>query len=254
VVRDVETRQRLYTDPLPYRNVAQARAGEGLSNEKGERDMMTAMKQPPMCNYPSEGFCSMTKEEYARVYADHKGGHHIQATETTGAHRVRSVQAFIARRFGAASDQQWGNVAVYLTDEKRKDPPPPAKTEQPRIAAPERVVPQHVYTAPEPTVFDAMKDTLRDLRQQIILIYEWAMLQESGGTAADKWDIQIGGRVLVRGEWVTVLKVNKVDGKINSLSTARSYVSKVGIEEVKDYQPPSEEETANVKTAHKERA
>jgi hypothetical protein len=70
------------------------------------------------------------------------------------------------------------------------------------------------------------------------LIYERAMLEEAGGTAADKFTIEPGGKVLVRGEWVVVLKINKTGGKINSVTTNRCYVSMVGIEEVKDYRAP----------------
>lgn len=75
------------------------------------------------------------------------------------------------------------------------------------------------------------------------LAYEKAMLGETGGPASEKWShIEIGGRVLVRGEWVTVVRINKAGGVINSLTTNRRYVSKVGIEMVKDYQPPSDEQ------------
>jgi len=81
------------------------------------------------------------------------------------------------------------------------------------------------------------------------LAYERAMLAEGGGTAADKWEIAVGGRVLVRGEWVTVLRINKSGGTINSLTTNRRFVSKIGIEEVKDYQPPTDEQAAAVKKA-----
>jgi len=81
------------------------------------------------------------------------------------------------------------------------------------------------------------------------LAYERAMLAEAGGTAADKWEIAVGGRVLVRGEWVTVLRINKSGGTINSLTTNRRFVSKIGIEEVKDYQPPTDEQAAAVKKA-----
>jgi protein-L-isoaspartate O-methyltransferase len=83
------------------------------------------------------------------------------------------------------------------------------------------------------------------------LLYERAMLAEAGGTAADKFDIQVGGRVLVRGEWVTVLKVNKVGGVVSSVTTNRRYVPKVGIEEVRDYQVPSAEDAEKVKAATK---
>lgn len=83
------------------------------------------------------------------------------------------------------------------------------------------------------------------------LTYERAMLGESGGLAADKFDIAIGGRVKTGGEWVTVLRVNRKDGRINSVTTNRRYVGKVGIEEISDYQPPSAEAAERTKAATK---
>jgi hypothetical protein len=77
------------------------------------------------------------------------------------------------------------------------------------------------------------------------------MLEEAGGTAADKFTIETGGKVLVRGEWVVVLKINRTGGKINSLTTNRRYVSKVGIEEVKDYRAPEGDEAERVKAVMK---
>lgn len=80
--------------------------------------------------------------------------------------------------------------------------------------------------------------------------YEKAMLNEAGGAAVDKWThVEVGGKVLTRGEWVTILRVNKSNGIVNSVTTNRRYVSKVGIEEIKEYQPPTAEETAATKKA-----
>lgn len=81
--------------------------------------------------------------------------------------------------------------------------------------------------------------------------YERAMLQEQGGLKAEGFDIQVGGSVLVRNEWVTVLRVNKSAGAINSVTTNARYVSVRSIEEVKDYRPPSEEEAAKVQAVKK---
>lgn len=85
------------------------------------------------------------------------------------------------------------------------------------------------------------------------LTYERAMLAEAGGLITDRsaYPIVVGGRVLVRGEWVTVRKVNVKDGRIVSLSTNRRYVSVVGIEEVKDYTPPTAEEAQAAKASAK---
>lgn len=89
------------------------------------------------------------------------------------------------------------------------------------------------------------------------LEYERAMLAESGGTAADNFDIQPGGRVLTGGEWLVVLKVNKVGGAANSVSItpprgvtwAKSW--KIGIEQVKDYRAPEGDDAAKVAAAIK---
>lgn len=81
-----------------------------------------ATKLPPMCNYPGEGFAQMTEAEWKAVYKDHKGSEVI-STETTGKHRRRCVDNFIARKHGAAITTQWGSTAVFITDAKRIDPP-----------------------------------------------------------------------------------------------------------------------------------
>jgi len=83
------------------------------------------------------------------------------------------------------------------------------------------------------------------------LEYERAMLAEDGGIAADAFAIEVGGRVLVRGEWLVVTRVNRKDGRILSVTTNARYVSVRGIEEVKDYRAPTAEEVAVVKAATK---
>lgn len=83
------------------------------------------------------------------------------------------------------------------------------------------------------------------------LEYERAMLGEQGGLAADKFAIVAGGRVLVRGAWLTVLRVNRQGGRICSVSTNAQYVRVKGIEEIEDYQPPTEERALAVKNATK---
>jgi protein-L-isoaspartate O-methyltransferase len=87
--------------------------------------------------------------------------------------------------------------------------------------------------------------------------YERAMLGESGGIASDQFDIAVGGSVLVRGDWLVVLRVNKVKDRINSLTTKPPRVMsalsrwKVSIEEVKDYRAPDPAEAAAVTKAAK---
>lgn len=80
------------------------------------------------------------------------------------------------------------------------------------------------------------------------LAYERAMLGEND--PINKWEnIEIGGRVLVGNTWVTVIRINKSSGAISSLTTNRRFLAKIGIEEVKDYQAPTQEQTATVKAA-----
>src|SRR5262249_1621956 len=79
--------------------------------------------------------------------------------------------------------------------------------------------------------------------------YERAMLAEEGGIAGEAFDIQVGGRVLVRGEWVVVIRVNRKDGKILSVSTNARYVTVRGIEEIEDYRAPTPEEIEQTKKA-----
>lgn len=83
------------------------------------------------------------------------------------------------------------------------------------------------------------------------IAYERAMLAEDGGLVAEQEEIKIGGRVLVRGEWVTVLRINRKDGKVCSFTTNRRYCRVIGVEEVKGYEPPSEEQAADVAQAIK---
>jgi phospholipid N-methyltransferase len=79
--------------------------------------------------------------------------------------------------------------------------------------------------------------------------YERAMLGESGGIAADKFDIAVGGTVLVRGEWVTVLRINKKAGRIVSVSTNARFVPVRSVEEIDDYRAPTAETAAAVAKA-----
>lgn len=83
------------------------------------------------------------------------------------------------------------------------------------------------------------------------IAYERAMLDEQGGLKAEGFDIQPGGRVLVRGEWLVVVRVNKTSGRINSVTTNDRFVRVKGIEEIKDYRAPSAEDAAKVKAATK---
>jgi hypothetical protein len=83
------------------------------------------------------------------------------------------------------------------------------------------------------------------------ITYERAMLDEQGGLKAEQVDIAVGGRVLVRGEWLTVMRLNKKAGKLLSVTTNARFVRVRPIEEIEDYQAPSAEVAATVAAAMK---
>lgn len=70
------------------------------------------------------------------------------------------------------------------------------------------------------------------------LAYERAMLGEVGGLPADRFDIVPGGMVKISGEWLTVLRVTKRDGRAISVRTNARFVPTRAIEEVQDYREP----------------
>lgn len=78
------------------------------------------------------------------------------------------------------------------------------------------------------------------------ITYERAMLAEQGGTAADKYNFEVGGQILRRGEWLTILKVNR-----QSVTVSGHWTTTVPHDEIKDYRAPSAERAAAVKKATK---
>lgn len=83
------------------------------------------------------------------------------------------------------------------------------------------------------------------------LVYERAMLGESGGLVADKFELAVGGQVLVGGKWEIVLRLNKKAGKVVSLRTTRKYAPIIGAETVTDYKAPEGDDAAKVAAAMK---
>lgn len=78
------------------------------------------------------------------------------------------------------------------------------------------------------------------------LAYERAMLGEQGGTAADKFALAVGGRVLVRGEWKVINRLNRSGGQLVSVSLL-GYFRSIGVEEIGQYQEPTAEDSAKLK-------
>ena len=83
------------------------------------------------------------------------------------------------------------------------------------------------------------------------IAYERAMLEEGGGLPADKFHLETGGRVLVRGAWLVVLNVNCSGGRIVSVTTNDRYVRVKGVEEIVDYRSPTAEEIEQTQKATK---
>lgn len=96
----------------------------------------------------------------------------------------------------------------------------------------------------------SMRRVLEHIDQQ--LEYQKALLVAMGGNIGCKWEIEVGGKVNTGGDdWYTVLRVNRKAGQIVSITTDSRYVKVKGIENITDYQPPTEEQTQAVKKAIK---
>jgi len=111
----------------------------------------------PLCNYPGDGFKEITRAEWRRRYSDGKGTQDVEATETTARHRVR----YFYTMYGKPPIER-----IFITDEKRKDPPrfsgvPAVKPELPT----ERIIPQRVSEPappkPDSKAFEDMRESLR---------------------------------------------------------------------------------------------
>ena len=86
---------------------------------------------------------------------------------------------------------------------------------------------------------------------------EMCIRDRAGGLAVRCFDLQAGGKVLVHGEWRVILRVNKANGVVTSVTTTpptavtwtKSW--KANVEEIGDYQPPTATAAAKVKRARK---
>lgn len=113
-----------------------------------------AVKAPPIVNHPGEGFREITKAQWAKIDRNYKGTRAVAGGETHGAHRVRISHMGVGR-YGP----------VYITDQKRVDPPAPNGGAKATIPAPkpdaEAAASRSAYTPPERTKFDDMAETLK---------------------------------------------------------------------------------------------
>ncbi|EEP1782059.1 DUF3560 domain-containing protein [Salmonella enterica] len=89
------------------------------------------------------------------------------------------------------------------------------------------------------------------------LAYERAMLDESGGVVSRIREFEPGGQVQSRGEWLTIIRINRSNGAVSSVVTP--YYSFMGCkgtmtltpDRITDYKAPSEEEARAAKQAAK---
>lgn len=123
-----------------------------------------ATKLPPLCNYPSEGAVEMTAAEWKRKPSDYRFTRPVKATDTHAAHRRRMA-------YGPGCTLK----PVFLTDEKRKDPPAaeliaaePVRFEP--VLEPAAIAPAPRPSSPAPDPAQASFDLLRQQLKQPIEI------------------------------------------------------------------------------------
>ncbi len=167
--------------------------------EGAAEQIKSATKLPPMCNYPGENFKHMTLAEWKSIYSDNRGSAIIPATETAAAHRVR-------KHYGCMRAQPH----IYITDEKRKDPPPPEKTPAPAIPATEhndvailanleRQIAYNAKRAEEQQAaapFEALQDALKAGIQVVTANQLFPTPPELARRMVELADVQPGQRVL----------------------------------------------------------
>ncbi len=83
------------------------------------------------------------------------------------------------------------------------------------------------------------------------LAYEREMLAGRGGLVADRFDLQPGGQVLLRGSWYIITKINRTDDAIRSVTVLGHYARTIQIEDVADYRAPAEGVAEKVEAATK---
>ena len=115
-----------------------------------------ALARGPLVNYPGEGFRHMTSAEWAKVsrWSEFSRATRVAASEKHSAHRLR-----VAPKEG---QPYYDVTGVYVTDQKRVDPPPPAaeKAALPALEAPPPR-PERPPVAREPDPAEALRATLK---------------------------------------------------------------------------------------------
>jgi len=127
--------------------------------EERANAVKAATKQAPLCNYPGEDFRHVTHQEVKKRYSHIR---EIKANEHYATHRC-----YHTIKGGSGLDCH-NMIPVYITDKKRKDPPPATLTKEPAPALPtERVISKstsQITKTPEPdpqtTSFERVRTAL----------------------------------------------------------------------------------------------
>lgn len=176
-----------FASTVPFDEIKEYRPPEGDDAER----VRQAMKLPPLCNYPGEGFKHMTKAELAaencRKWSDFPKVGIIPASDKYAKHRVQQTRG---------GKDQWSKVPVYITDQKRTDPPP-AEAQAPKLPKPERELSApRTYEAPERTQFDDIKETLKAGVKVVVAPQLFPTPAELAARMVDLADLDFGNRVL----------------------------------------------------------
>ncbi|MFX2611007.1 DUF3560 domain-containing protein [Enterobacter mori] len=90
------------------------------------------------------------------------------------------------------------------------------------------------------------------------LVYEQTMLDDQGSVMTRTAEFCVGGKVLSRGEWLPVLRINKSKGEVSSVETPYySFMDREGatmllpVDRITDYQAPTETEAGAAAVATK---
>jgi hypothetical protein len=124
--------------------------------EERANAVKTATKQAPLCNYPGEDFRHVTHQEVKKRYSHIR---EIKANERYATHRC-----YHTIKGGSGLDCH-NMIPVYITDKKRKDPPPATKAAEPTPALPtERVLPQPTSKTTKPPEPDTQAASFERVR------------------------------------------------------------------------------------------
>lgn len=131
-------------------------------------------KLPPLVNYPGEGFKYISKTEYTKKHRDYKGTETIE-TEY-GKYRQRRMMDFNNGRSAL--------VYVYLTDQKRVNPPgpPPPEPDKDTFKAMEKSLDAGVQTVSAPQLFPTPKALAERMTDIADIQPQHRILEPSAGT------------------------------------------------------------------------